>query len=228
MRNIDATLTRRHLEMLWNHRDSEILTTETPSSAPLRLLQCWDPPMPTLLLFDQGSGAQEGQREGSGLGGRHPLPPLPTLSLGSRGPMGMQLSLQESRPPENPLLIHRFWKWSNETRFTSQLNVMLVCAVVEFALVLQAADEIRCAVIFLCNGVAQSLPPSLSCYLSVALAHMYFFETCPCVFFRPHFHYKAECTIFISLTHLTPGKIHGFCIQNADYSAHCWLIAVNL
>lgn len=79
MRNVGAALSRKHLEMLLNHRDSEILTTEPPGSAPLRLLLCWDPPMPTLLLLsDQGSGALEGQREGSGLGERtlsHLCPP---------------------------------------------------------------------------------------------------------------------------------------------------------
>lgn len=51
-----------------------------------------------------------------------------------------------------------------------------MCVIVEFALVLQAADEVRCAVIYLYNGVAQLVPPSLSCYcyLSVAFAYMCF------------------------------------------------------
>lgn len=98
---------------------------------------------------------------------------------------------------------------------------MLMCVVVEFALVLQAAGEEQGAVILFVQWCCTVCAPIIELLHVIALAYMCFLGTCPCVFFRPHFLSKAKCTISISLACLTPGKIHGFCIQNADYSAHC-------
>lgn len=70
MRNVDATLSRQHLEMLLDHGDSPIPTCSLQSTlcSPLTPLRSTTLPGPTLLLlFDQHPGAPEAYKEGTGL-----------------------------------------------------------------------------------------------------------------------------------------------------------------
>lgn len=149
MRNIDAALST-----VWKY-NTKMLTTKPPCSARLRLLLCWGPPRPTLLLHFLSGPWGSRRTEGRIWAGW--MTPSTTSAH-----VGLECSSHYS---EKAILLRTPSSYtdfkSEAMRLDSLLSWMWCCCVLLYNLLWFCRQLVKNRVLsfYLYNGVAQSVPP---------------------------------------------------------------------